>query len=429
MNVNDEAMESTIGSPKVFYGWYLVGVSMISGAFQTGVGIWGVSVFVSPMEDELGWSRTSFMLALTIRTALTGLLSPAVGPWRDTKNGPRVLMLVGSIIMGTSLIALKYVDNLWQFYLFFGVFGSIGALGSGGILTQTILPKWFIRRRGKALGIASMGGGMGPLFFPIGILALVTWLGWRDAWFVLGMLALVLLVPMSFLVKTRPEDMGLLPDGRGQPIPDTARRADAVSQEADSGSETPVLRSLHFWLLALPMATPGLVSTALVFHQTSIFKEAGLTPTLAAGVFVIFSVSAAITSMIGGFVVERASPKRLYGFATLMLLVTLLVAVVINSTFVAVLYVLIMGVANGAQHIVQGVIWAHYYGRHRLGRIQGPAMMMGICGSAVGPFPLALLHDVTGSYSFGLLVMTSLPVLSLISVFFAHPTPFSSSHE
>ena len=110
-----------------------------------------------------------------------------------------------------------------------------------------------------------------------------------------------------------------------------------------------------------------------------------------------------------------------------MLLISLLLAVVINSVIVAVLYVIIMGVANGAQHIVQGVIWAHYYGRHRLGRIQGPAMKMGICGSAAGPFPLALLHDATGSYTIGLLLMTSLPIFSLISVFFANPTPTSST--
>ena len=71
-------------TPRVFYGWYLVGIALVSGAFQTGVGIWGVSVFVSPMEEDLGWSRASFFLALTIRTGLTGVLSPIVGPWRDT---------------------------------------------------------------------------------------------------------------------------------------------------------------------------------------------------------------------------------------------------------------------------------------------------------------------------------------------------------
>ena len=87
-------------TPRVFYGWYLVGIALVSGAFQTGVGIWGVSVFVSPMEEELGWSRAAFFLALTIRTGMTGILSPIVGPWRDTPNGPRMLMLFGSLILG-----------------------------------------------------------------------------------------------------------------------------------------------------------------------------------------------------------------------------------------------------------------------------------------------------------------------------------------
>ena len=182
------------------------------------------------------------------------------------------------------------------------------------------------------------------------------------------------------------------------------------------------MRSLSFWLLALPMASPGVVSTALVLHQTSIFEEAGLSATLAAGVFVIFSVSAAITSLVGGFLVERGDPKILYGFTMLMLLVGLLLVFVINSTFIAVLYVIVMGIANGSHHIVQGVIWAHFYGRNGLGRIQGPAMMIGISGAAIGPLPLALLHDLSGSYSTGILLMMSLPILSLVSIILARPS-------
>ena len=152
--------------PRLFYGWYMVGIALVSGAFQTGVGIWGVSVFVIPMEEDLGWSRAAFFLALTIRTATTGLLSPVVGPWLDTKNGPRRLMLFGSIVLGCSLMGLRWVESIWAFYLLFGVLGAVGAVGAGGIITQTILPKWFIRRRGRAMGVASMGGAMGPLFFP-----------------------------------------------------------------------------------------------------------------------------------------------------------------------------------------------------------------------------------------------------------------------
>ena len=386
------------------------------------------SIFIDSIISDTGLSRSGisalYMLSTGVSAGMVWLVSRMVD-----RVGPRMMLVAVGIAFAAACFGMAAATNILLLYV---AFASLRALGQGSLNINAILlvNQWFVAYRGRAIAFMGMGAVLSTAIFPPLARALIDSLGWRQAYAVLGVIVALLIVPVSLLViRNRPEDMGLLPDGRGQPIPDTARRADAVSQEADSGSETPVLRSLHFWLLALPMATPGLVSTALVFHQTSIFKEAGLTATLAAGVFVIFSVSAAITSMIGGFVVERVSPKLLYGFATLMLLVVLLVAVVINSTFVAVLYVLIMGVANGAQHIVQGVIWAHYYGRHRLGRIQGPAMMMGICGSAVGPFPLALLHDVTGSYSFGLLVMTSLPVLSLISVFFAHPTPFSSSQE
>ncbi|HIC71117.1 MAG TPA: MFS transporter, partial [Alphaproteobacteria bacterium] len=295
--------------------------------------------------------------------------------------------------------------------------------GSLNINAVLLVNQWFVVYRGRAIAFMGLGAVLSTAIFPPLARALIDNLGWREAYAVLGILVMSLIVPVSLLViRNRPEDLSLLPDGRSQPYLDTARQSDSVFQEVSSGSRTPVLRSFTFWLLALPMAAPGLVSTALVFHQTSIFKEAGLTATLAAGVFVVFSVSAALTSVAGGFVVERMSPKLLYGFSMLMLLAALLLAVVMNSAFVAVLYVIIMGVANGSQQIVQGVIWAHYYGRHRLGRIQGTGMTIGICGSAIGPFPLALLHDATGSYSVGLLVLTSLPVFSLISILFAHPT-------
>ena len=386
------------------------------------------SIFIDSIISDTGLSRSGISALYMLSTAVSAGMVWIVSRMVD-RVGPRMMLVAVGIAFAAACFGMAAATNILLLYV---AFASLRALGQGSLNINAILlvNQWFVAYRGRAIAFMGMGAVLSTAIFPPLARALIDNLGWRVAYAVLGVIVALLIVPVSLLViRNRPEDMGLLPDGRNQPYPDTTRRADAVSQEVSSGAETPVLRSLNFWLLALPMATPGLVSTALVFHQTSIFKEAGLTATLAAGVFVIFSVSAAFTSMIGGFAVERVSPKLLYGFATLMLLVALLVAVVINSTFVAVLYVLIMGVANGAQHIVQGVIWAHYYGRHRLGRIQGPAMMMGICGSAVGPFPLALLHDVTGSYSFGLLVMTSLPVLSLISVFFAHPTPFSSSHE
>jgi len=169
------------------------------------------------------------------------------------------------------------------------------------------------------------------------------------------------------------------------------------------------------------LGTPGLVSTALVFHQTSIFEEKGLSATLAAGVFVIFSGSSAVSSLLAGFAVDRIGPKALYAISMVSLLVALVLVVAVDSVFMAVVYVLVLVVAGGAHHIVQGVIWAHYYGRHGLGRVQGSALTINFCASAVGPLPLAIFHDLTGTYTVGMLVMMALPVLSILALVKARP--------
>jgi MFS family permease len=138
-------------------------------------------------------------------------------------------------------------------------------------------------------------------------------------------------------------------------------------------------------------------------------------------VFVIFSGSSAVSSLAAGFAVDRIGPKALYAFSMVSILAALVLVVAVDSVFMAVVYVLVMGVAGGAHHIVQGVIWAHYYGRHRLGRVQGSAMTINFCASAVGPLPLAIFHDLTGSYTAGMLVMMALPVLSVLALIKARP--------
>tara|TARA_B100000809_G_scaffold83589_2_gene81933 strand:- start:845 stop:2158 length:1314 start_codon:yes stop_codon:yes gene_type:complete len=395
-------METRTESHKIFYGWYLVGVSLISGAFQTGIGIWGVSVFVSPMGDELGWSRTSFMAALTIRTALTGLLSPVVGPWRDTKNGPRVLMLAGSIILGISLIALKYVDSLWEFYLFFGVFGSIGALGAGGILTQTILPKWFVRKRGFALGIASMGGGTGPLVFPIAILGLITWLGWRDAWFFLGVLALVLLVPLSFLVKTRPEDMGLHPDGIAE-VPEQAAPTTSNQSARRSGREFSFTgrQALHtpaFWLIIFAVALGGLGQQGFQANWIPYLEGEGFstkTATLAISVYGVCSVTARI---IWGTLADQHSIRHLIVIQSLLTAISVMALIYVLGPFMLFFFVIFFGLTMGGSFILRPLIVANYFGREHIGAITGYMRPFQGLTSAVGPLAVGIAYDAMGSY-------------------------------
>jgi MFS family permease len=135
----------------------------------------------------------------------------------------------------------------------------------------------------------------------------------------------------------------------------------------------------------------------------------------------VFAIASASTSMASGFVVDRIGPARLFMLAMVGLMTVCLLALVLNSIWMAIVYVIGMGMTGGAQRIVQGVIWAHYYGRVGLGRVQGSATMVGITGAAIGPLPLALMHRLTGNYDLGVIVMGSLPVLAILAITLGHP--------
>ena len=318
--------------------------------------------------------------------------------------------------LGGAWIGMATATNI---LLFYNAFASLRALGQGSLNINSILlvNQWFVSRRGRAIAMMGLGAVLSSAIFPPFARLLIVNIGWREAYAVIGVVAIVLIIPVALLVvRNRPEDMGMFPDGSSEPpVSETRQAMSGVRRN------TRIYSSINFWLLALSLGTPGLVSTALVFHQTSIFEEKGLSATLAAGVFVVFSGSSAVSSLLAGFAVDRIGPKALYAFSMVSLLVALVLVVVVDSAFMAVVYVLVMGVAGGAHHIVQGVIWAHYYGRHRLGRVQGSAMTINFCASAVGPLPLAIFHDVTGSYTVGMLVMMALPVLSVLALIKARP--------
>ena len=303
--------------------------------------------------------------------------------------------------------------------LFFIAFASLRALGQGSLNINAILlvNQWFISMRGRAVGMMTLGAVMSTALFPSFARFLIDSIDWRGAYAVLGVVAIGLIVPAALLVvRNRPEDVGLFPDGSSQPpVSESRRAAPGVRRH------TRIYRSPAFWMMALALSTPSLVTTALTCHQTSIFQENGLSATLAARVFAIYSASSAVSSLVAGFAADRIGPKPLLVFSMATLLATLALAVLIDSLLVAVVYVRVMGVSGGSYIVVQSTIWAHHYGRKGLGRVQGPAMTLSVCASAVGSLPLAVFHNPTGTYTLGIIVMMALPVLSVAALFFTRP--------
>ena len=373
------------------------------------------SIFIDSIIEDTGLSRPGISVLYMASTGMSAVLVGIVSRLAD-RYGPRIMLVAVGLGVGAACLGMATATNIVLFYI---AFAGLRALGQGSLNINSILlvNTWFVSQRGRAIAVMGLGAVLSSAIFPPFARFLIVNIGWREAYAVIGLVAIILIIPVTLLVvRNRPEDMGLFPDGAVEPPASETRQAtEGILRE------TRVFSSLSFWLLALSLGTPGLVSTALVFHQTSLFEEKGLSATLAAGVFIIFSASSAVSSLLAGFAVDHIGPKALYSFSMVTLFVALVFVVAIDSAFMAVVYVLIMGVAGGAHHIVQGVIWAHYYGRHGLGRVQGSAMTINFCASAIGPLPLAIFHDLTGTYTVGIVAMMALPVFSILALIKARP--------
>lgn len=381
------------------------------------------SIFIDSIIDDTGLSRSGISALYMASTGMSAILVAIVSRLAD-RYGPRTMLVAVGLGFGAACFGMATATNIVLFYV---AFAALRALGQGSLTINSILlvNQWFVSRRGRAIAMMGMGAVLSNAIVPPFARFLIDTIGWREAYAGIGAVAVAIIISVALLVvRNRPEDVGLFPDGSSEPpVSETRQAMDGARRD------TRVFSSLSFWLLALSLGTPGLVSTALVFHQTSIFEEKGLSATLAAGVFVIFAGSSAVSSLLAGFVVDWIGPKALYAFSMAGLLVALMLVVAIDSVFMAVVYVLVMGIAGGAHHIVQGVIWAHYYGRHGLGRVQGSAMTINFCASAIGPLPLAVFHDLTGTYTVGMVVMMALPVLSVVALVRARPGGATRAEE
>jgi MFS family permease len=404
------------GSDRFFYGWVIVIVGGLI-AFSSGPGQSFVfSIFIDSIMDETGFSRSTISGLYMLSTGLSAALVAVVSRMAD-RVGPRIMVVIVGIGFAGACFGMAFAVGVVAFYL---SFAGLRALGQGALtINATLLVnQWFVVRRGRAIALMGLGYPLSNAILPPLSRYLIDEFGWREAYGALGVIVLLLVVPAALIfARNRPEDVGLYPDGYSEP-PEVER---TLASTDPRHNKRRVLSSPSFWLLALPLATSGLVTTALIFHQTSIFEERGLSATIAATVFIVFAIASAPTSMIAGFIVERTGPKRLFIFSMLSLLVVLALSMVVTSPWLAVIYVATMGVSSGSQRIVHGVTWAHYYGRVGLGRVQGSAMMVTITGAAIGPFPLALFHDLTGNYNAGIIAMALLPVLSIAAVVLGHP--------
>ncbi|WP_047863998.1 MFS transporter [Rubrobacter aplysinae] len=392
-------------SRRPFYGWAVVAAATLA-TFCSGPGQSFVfSIFVDPIIRDTGLSRVHVSTLYALGTAVSAVMVVVVARMVD-RFGARLMLAGIALALGVACFGMSFAAG--PLALFLG-FAALRALGQGSLPTTAsiLTAQWFVTRRGRAMSVVILGLALSNAALPALSQFLVGSVGWRQAYMGLGIMVWLLLIPVAiFVVRDRPEKIGAHPDGADHPPADETE--DTASREG--GNRKRVLLSPDFWLLAVPVAAIPFVVTALVFHQVSILGAGGVSAAAAAGIFIAFAAASAGATALAGPLIERLGPLR-----PLWLSLGLLLAAVVGLQFVstpalATVYALVLGSASGIHGVVNGVIWAHYYGRRGLGAVQGPATMVSISAAALAPLPLAALYQLSGGYALGLGMMAVIPV-------------------
>jgi MFS family permease len=407
-------------SHSFYYGWVIVVIAGL-GSFFSGPGqTYSNSVFIDEYIKTFGWTRSEISSLYSIATLCSGMLMIFMGRLVD-KLGQRTMMVTVSLILGLACFFNSFVVNTWMMAIGFFLIRLFGQ-GSMTLIPNTLVPQWFILKRGRAMSFMALGGVASAAIFPVANAWLIKTTSWQTTWQIWGVLLIVLFAPLAFfVVRNRPEDIGLHPDGKSSITHKTINHRDQTINNVNENDWTlqEAMRTKTFWAVLICVGIPALVNTGITFHLLSIFGQNQLSPQLAATVLSLMAVIGFPISFISGFILERVRTNMLLIVVFVLEVVILFTLTNVNSVTLGVLFGILWGIGGGIERITLNIVWSNYFGRKYLGSITGVAMMVMVIGSACGPLPLGIGFDKFHSYNESLLLLMIFPIIGIISAIMA----------
>ncbi len=389
---------------RLYYGWVIVGTFFLLNVAGQASGTLNFGLFVIPISEELGLSRQTIGWAQTGRLWAGGLSGIALGWWLD-RFGPRVPVLAAIVIATAGLLVLARVQSAAALFGVLLALGASGWTGAGGSALFATVPvaKWFIRLRGRATGMVQLGLGVGGALLLPFTQALISNRGWRAALVTLAWLSAAML-PLVLLLRRQPGDLGLEPDGgpprarRTKPAPVTGARSPRPSAE-HAWTLRGAARNAATWQLTAAFAILGGLLGAASVHRVPHWVELGFSPATVSFAFGVDAATATVSALVAGFVVERL-PVRVVGAISCSLFCAALLLMVIGQAWLPLLFcsTVLFGAGVGLNMVVQGVIWAQYYGWRFVGTIRGVVLPVTVLAGGLGAPLAGALRDASGSY-------------------------------
>ena len=417
MTTMDQAASPS--SRKFFYGWTIVGVGFLANIASSFALASTLSIFLKPLTADLGISRGVFSLLRSGEAIIGACVAPLVGTLVD-RHGGRWLIAIGTMVVAVGYFLLGHVETFTQFAFVRLTFVTLGDSMMGSMVVNIVIAQWFLRRRGRALALSSMGVGFAKVCMPLFAASLMVWLGWRPTWSVFGLVTLVLAVgPALLFIRRSPEDMGFFPDGSQDPI-----RFDSVTANQQKTSPEPIIdqdlvwargeamRTQAFWLLVITFGIASVGVTGLNLHVFSYVTDLGHPPMIAATVMSVIASMQLASPLAWGLLAERIDVRVAAMLRFVIQAVGLGLAISTENLFCLYAGFFLYGIGLGGNMVLPEILWANYFGRRSLGRVRGLGLLISQALAAAGPPFFGFLFDLTHGYGlsfaiFGCALITS----------------------
>lgn len=413
-------------SNRKFYGWWMVGFSLLINTAASGP-IWGATgVWVRALELQFAWSRTQLTGAFSIAQFQGSILGPVIGYLID-RLGPRRMILLGLPLIGLGFILFSSTTNLAIFYLSFTVL-MLGSAAGAWLPLMTALNRWFNRRRGSAMGIAGAGYFLGGVI----VAPILAWsvnpdhIGWRPTAFWIGVVFLAAAWPLSRLIRNNPEQYGQAPDGDPAPAISHGDRAgptgpDAAIEAGPAGGFTvrQALRTRAFWFITFGHALSSMLIATMTVHMVPMLTDQGLSLQMAANAWATLMAVGFAFQLIGGFMGDRVPKNLAIAFFSLVQAGGFAMAVLVDSTLMAFVFAAVYGIGLGGRNPLTVAIRGDYFGQRAFATLTGISMAPLYGFMVAAPLFAATMFDSRGSYTLAFLILAVLGAVGAVLFVFA----------
>lgn len=412
----------------VFYGWWVVLAAVVGLFWAVPITVYSFGTFLRPLMQSLHASRAGISVAFTLQALTHSASAPAVG-WLIGRFGTRRVIAAALALLACTLIALRvFSGGIGQFYIAYAALG-LASSGMGPIAYGNVISRWFDRRRGLALGLSTMGIGVGAVFMPVIAQHLISGFGWRTAYALLGVCVLLVGAPSLLALREDPRELGLAMDGDTPPASTVAAADGAAGLTAREA-----WRSQTFWLMASAFFLSGAAAQGCVVHMVAMLGDGGLSARMAALGSALLGSATMIARVGAGYCLDRFFAPRVaslfYGF----LLVGIGLFLAGSAAHAATAGAFFIGLGLGAEADIIPYLISRYFGLRAFAPIGSMAFAVFVLGGALGPLLMGAGFDWSGSYRSVLVLLflaTSLAVILMLRLgpYRFHPRPAHVSQQ